>query len=711
MKKMDSEAEGIIGKALSVGHRTLSEYESKRLVSSFGVPISREDLADDLGSALAKAEEIGYPVVLKACAPQLTHKSERGLVEVNLRNEQQLSEAFKSIKQNLNGESAEFLVQEMVRGDRELVAGLIKDTQYGPCVMFGLGGIFTEVLADVAFRVAPLSMSDAREMIGETKTACLLGPVRGLQAVDMEMLCSLLVTLGRIGLEIPQVEQVDLNPLIIGQGRPVAVDALVVLSDGNESESIEKESEPYEKGDLVTFFAPRSVAVIGASGVRHKAGNDVIRNIQANEYSGELYLVNPKGGEIEGMPVFKAISELPDDVDLAIIILPAKANPHAIRECAAKGITSIVLAAGGFAEVDDRGESLQRDLEKAIRESRVRVLGPNTSGHTSTPNNFTSSFFPLGKVPRGNISYVAQTGNFATHTMRYIATAENFGVARVVGMGNKLDIEESEVLEYVGDDPETHAVFCYLESIKKPRQFLETASRITRKKPVVLLKGGSSNEGARAAVAHTAALSSDQRITEAAFRQAGIVQVWHYSHLILAAKAVSFMPLPQGNRVAFLAPSGAMLVALTDLCQRRLGLEVPNVTEETRQRLQEISPDFIRMRNPVDIWPSATLKGVAYAYKEGMEAVLKDPNIDAIVTVLMLTEETGVPPLDFIPELAGRHPEKPIYITFSAEQKLMDEAKAYLEHRRIPTYPLIEQPFEVLSILARCRQAMERQGD
>jgi acyl-CoA synthetase (NDP forming) len=499
MKKMALEAEGIIEEALSVGHRTLSEYDSKRLVSSFGVPISREDLADDLGSALAKAEEIGYPVVLKACTPQLTHKSEKGLVEVNLRNEQQLSEAFKSIKQNLNGESAKFLVQEMVRGDRELMAGLIKDTQHGPCVMFGLGGIFTEVLADVAFRVAPLSMSDAREMIGETKIACLLGAVRGLQAVDMEKLRSLLVTLGRIGLEIPQVEQVDLNPLIISQGHPVAVDALVVLGDSNKAESIKKESKPYEKGDLAKFFAPRSVAVIGASGVRHKAGNDVIRNIQANEYSGELYLVNHKGGEIEGMPVFKAISELPDDVDLTIIIL--------------------------------------------------------------------------------------------------------------------------------------------------------------------------------------------------------------------AAKAVSFMPLPQGNRVAFLAPSGAMLVALTDLCQRRLGLEVPKVTEETRQRLQEISPDFIRMRNPVDIWPSATLKGVAYAYKEGIEAVLKDPNIDAIVTVLMLTEETGVPPLDFIPELAGRHPEKPIYITFSAEQKLMDEAKAYLEHKWIPTYPLIEQPFEVLSILARCRQAMERPGD
>jgi acyl-CoA synthetase (NDP forming) len=460
-------------------------------------------------------------------------------------------------------------------------------------------------------------------------------------------------------------------------------------------------------GNLEKFFEPKSVVVIGASSVPRKPGNDVIRNILANGYSGKLYLVNPKGEEIMGMKVHPSIRDLPEGIDLAIIILPASANPQAVRECAARGIQAIVLAAGGFSEVDEKGEELQEALIKAVRETGVRVIGPNTSGHTSTPHNFTSTFFPLGKIPRGNISYIAQTGNFATHTMRYIITGENFGVARVVGFGNKVDVEESEVLEYYAEDPETKAIFMYLESFKRPKRFFEIAREVTRKKPVVLLKGGSTSEGARAAVAHTAAMAAEDRVIDGALRQAGIVRVYKYSHLFLAAKALACMPLPLGNRVSFSAPSGAMLVVLTDLCRKFWNLEVPNVEERTRQRLQEISPPYIRMRNPVDIWPAAYLQGVEAAYREGTEAVLKDPNIDAVVPILLITDDTGVPSLDFIVELARKYPEKPIYVTFSGEKKHMEAAKAFLEPKGVPTFPLIEEPFEVLSILARCRQAME----
>jgi len=461
-------------------------------------------------------------------------------------------------------------------------------------------------------------------------------------------------------------------------------------------------------GNLEKFFEPKSVVVVGASSVPRKPGNDVIRNILANEYPGKLYLVNPKGGEIMGIKAYPSIQDLPEGIDQAIIILPASANPQAVRDCAAKGIKAIVLAAGGFSEVDEKGEELQEALIKAVRETGVRVIGPNTSGHTSTPYNFTSTFFPLGKIPRGNISYIAQTGNFATHTMRYIITGENFGVARVVGFGNKVDVEESEVLEYYAEDPETKAIFMYLESFKRPKRFFEIAREVTRKKPVVLLKGGSTSEGARAAVAHTAAMAAEDRVIDGALRQAGIVRVYKYSHLFLAAKALACMPLPLGNRVSFSAPSGAMLVVLTDLCRKFWNLEVPNVEERTRQRLQEISPPYIRMRNPVDIWPAAYLQGVEAAYREGTEAVLKDPNIDAVVPILLITDDTGVPSLDFIVELARKYPEKPIYVTFSGEKKHMEAAKAFLEPKGVPTFPLIEEPFEVLSILARCRKAMER---
>lgn len=461
------------------------------------------------------------------------------------------------------------------------------------------------------------------------------------------------------------------------------------------------------KDNLKKLFEPKSVVVVGASATAHKPGNDVVKNILANEYRGEIYLVNPKGGEILGIKVHHSIKELPKGIDLAIIILPAKENIKAIKECADHGIKGFVLAAGGFSEVDNSGKALQEELINVISKTGVRVIGPNTSGHISTPHNFTSSFFPLGKIPKGEISYINQTGNFATHTMRFIMTGEHFGVARVIGLGNKVDVDESEVIEYLTEDIHTKAILMYLESIKYPRKFIEAARKATKIKPVILLKGGISKRGMHAAQAHTAAMASDDRIIEGVLKQAGVVRISKYSNLILTAKALASMPIPKGNRLSFLGPSGAMLVNLTDLCQHRLGLEVPDLEITTLKRLHEISPTYIRMRNPVDIWPAAALHGIEYAYREGMDAVLRDPNVDAIVVILMLTENTGVPPLDFIVELAGKYPEKPVYITFSGDKDLMEGAKAFLEPNSVPTFPMIEDPFETISILVKCRKALK----
>ncbi len=696
--------EAIIEEAILAGKTTISEFDSKKILEAYGISITHEILTDDLAEAEAAAEQIGYPVVMKVCAADVAHKTEQGLLEPGIKNAAELKHAYNNLTTKARELGGRILIQEMVKGPRELVMGLTRDDQFGPCVMFGLGGIFTEALGDVSFRVAPLTEQDAQEMCCEINGHKILEGVRGHEAVRMDLLSQYLKNLGQIGLDHPAVREIDINPLIVRDGQPVAVDALIVLTEPKPKKSEAK----LATGGLEKFFEPQSVAVIGASQTPHKAGNDVIQNILANEFAGKLFLVNPRGGEILGHKVYKSIQDLPESVDLAVIILPAAATPEAIRNCAAKGAKAIVLAAGGFAEVDDKGERLQEETLKAIRDSGVRAIGPNTSGHTSTPHNFTSSFFPLGKVPKGDVSYIAQTGNFATHTMRYIMSWEHYGVARVLGLGNKLDVEESEVLEYYAQDPKTKAIFIYLESFKKPRRFLEVARKVTQSKPVILLKGGATAEGASAAVAHTAALASNDRIIEGALRQAGVVRIYTYSHLFLAAKAISAMPLPKGNRISFLAPSGAILVCLTDLCHHRLGLSVPDVEEKTRQYLQDISPPYIRMRNPVDIWPAATATGVEFAYREGTEAVLKDDNIDAVVMILMLTEETGVPSMDFIVELAERYPEKPLYVTFSGQKKYMDAAKEYLEPRGVPTFPLIEQPFEVLSILARCRKAMDR---
>jgi acyl-CoA synthetase (NDP forming) len=220
----------IIQRAFKKGQKVLSEYESKRVLASYGIPVVKEKLVHDKEAAISTARKIGYPVVLKGCSPEIAHKTEHNLIAVDLRNQTEISRAYDRIWKNMKAVGGAFLVQEMVRGNRELVIGLIRDAQFGPCVMFGLGGIFTEILKDVSFRVAPIDKRDAMEMMGEIKAHKILDAVRGMEAVNADILVQSLIALGQIGLENSHIKEIDVNPMIIRKGIPVAVDALIAVS-------------------------------------------------------------------------------------------------------------------------------------------------------------------------------------------------------------------------------------------------------------------------------------------------------------------------------------------------------------------------------------------------------------------------------------------------------------------------------------------------
>ncbi|MBW1821612.1 MAG: acetate--CoA ligase family protein [Deltaproteobacteria bacterium] len=219
----------IIDDAIKRGQTTLSEYESKQLLASYHIPVTRDIPVEDIKDLIEATQEIGYPVVLKGCSPEIAHKTEKGLIRVDIRNDKEARRAFAEIMNCLNGSEKSVLVQEMIKGKRELVAGLTRDAQFGPCVMFGLGGIFTEMLKDISFRVAPLEKRDALEMMHEIKGHKILDSIRGMDAADLDMLADILIALGKIGMENENIKEIDINPLILSGGKPVAVDALVVL--------------------------------------------------------------------------------------------------------------------------------------------------------------------------------------------------------------------------------------------------------------------------------------------------------------------------------------------------------------------------------------------------------------------------------------------------------------------------------------------------
>jgi len=220
---------GIIETALNEGRKTLSEYESKQILAEYGIPVTREILISDREQLIPAAREIGYPVVLKGCAPEISHKTEQDVIRVDLRSDDELTRAYQEIVSHMETPTKSVLVQEMVRGKRELMAGLTRDVQFGPCVMFGLGGIFTEILKDVSFRLAPIETVDAMDMMNEMRGRKILEGVRGMEPVDLDQMARILVGVGRIGVEVPQIKEIDINPLVIRRGSPVAVDALVIL--------------------------------------------------------------------------------------------------------------------------------------------------------------------------------------------------------------------------------------------------------------------------------------------------------------------------------------------------------------------------------------------------------------------------------------------------------------------------------------------------
>ena len=458
------------------------------------------------------------------------------------------------------------------------------------------------------------------------------------------------------------------------------------------------------------FFKPRSVAIMGASKTPGKAGNEILVNMVANGYAGKIFPVNPEEEEIMGFTSYRSVNDIPEEIDLAVFILPAEKTLEPLRECAKKNVPAVVIASGGYAEVDQQGASLQAEILAVAKASGMRIMGPNTSGLSSTPASLTTTFFPLGKIPRGPISYIAQTGNFATHTMKWIMTGENFGVARVAGLGNKIDLEDAEVLDYLGRDPETKAIMMYVEGFREARGFLEVAREVTKKKPVIILKGGCTEAGAKRAFTHTASLAVNDSLLDAAFRQAGIVRVKRYSDLINAAKGIAFQALPPGRRVSAMAPSGALGVVLADTCES-LGLKMATLSERTIKGLREISASWVSVSNPVDMSPITPILGRVEGYQAVVEMLLQDRSVDVVIPILLASPSIPAERYGFLPELSSCYPQKPIYVSFTGDRQSFEQARAFLEQRSIPVFSPMEEVSETVEILCRCREALNSGSD
>ncbi len=575
--------------------RSLSESESKQLLAGYGVPVVKEVLAKDIDDAVRAAIELKFPVVLKGNGAKLTHKSDRGLVRLGLGNATQVREAAQASRDAAGDDLQGYLIQPMLGGRREFVAGFMRDPMFGPIVMFGLGGVFTEVLDDVVFRAVPIDEMEAESMLGEIKASKLLGQFRGEQAADKKALVNCLLGLSRLAVERPDVAEVDINPLLVGpEGQVCAVDGLVVL----RKETPKTPRPVISPASIGELFHPGSIAFIGASTVLGKWGMSLPANLLAHGYKGDVYLVNPKGGTQWGRPVHKKISEIPGPVDLAVVTIPAAQVRAVIKDLQQKGVKSVLLISSGFAETGADGKALEQQLVQDARDAGMVFLGPNTMGIQNPHANLILTGVHVGPKP-GSTALISQSGNMGVQLLSF-ADSQGLGIRAFGGSGNEAMVAIEDFMEAFEVDELTKTVLLYLESVKDGKRFFDSARRVGKKKPVIVLKGGRTEAGDRAAASHTGAMAGDFRLFEALCRQTGVVSVQQPADMLDASMVFSSLPMPQGRRVAIMTFGGGWGVVTSDLCSDQ-NLRVEPLSDDIVAALDAMLPPYWSRTNPVDL--------------------------------------------------------------------------------------------------------------
>ena len=466
----------------------------------------------------------------------------------------------------------------------------------------------------------------------------------------------------------------------------------------------------YDVNRLKPFFEPESVAVVGASRTPGKGGHNIIENLLRLGYRGKIYPVNPRAKEILGLAAYSSLKDIPEPPELAIIVLPPSLVLKSIEECDTIGIKAVIIESAGFSEMDESGARAEAQIARLAGQAGIRVMGPNSVGTLNPYTNFDASlgrlnriFLPKGSIGRGSVGFIGQTGLFTGVYLPLINS--EIGISKIACLGNKCDVDESDMLEYFGEDPQTRVIAMYLESIKDGQRFLELSRRIVREKPIIVLKSAITEGGARASATHTGSISGKDRVYEAAFRQTGIIRVGNFEQLWDVAKAFVQAPLPPGNRVAIVNLAGSGCVTAVDACVR-YGLRIAELSADTRAKIKTVYPDWWRVRSPVDVWTAIEASGFEKTYTTVTRAALEDDGVDAVIMIMGANDwipGRSVPGL--FTDIRKEYPSKPIMVV-----SMLGDRKVYLRMRQgfqdtgIPCYSVDEDAIVSLAALYRYQQ-------
>jgi len=435
-------------------------------------------------------------------------------------------------------------------------------------------------------------------------------------------------------------------------------------------------SHPVLLKNLKALFNPHTVAVIGASEKQDKLGFHVMKSLTSGGFKGTIVPVNPAAKSVMNLPAFSSLEDFPGEIDLAIVVLPAKLVPGIFHECSRKGVKGIVLISAGFKEIDDsQGGALQKTLAELANEARIPVIGPNTFGMVNLHVDLNASFTPeFSWIPKGGIALVSQSGGIS-HLMGFMAMRQNAGISKIVGLGNRLNVDFPEMVPYLMQDSDTRVLALYLEGLDEPRSLMEAIKETRFAKPVVAYKTGRSRTGDQASLSHTGSLAGRQEIYEGALKQSGVLYVDGAERLLDAARALSLCPLPEGRRVAILSGQAGPGMAASDVCEAE-GMEIVRFRAETQRVINHLLPPLALRTNPVDMGPAwyntSAIEGI-------IGAVMEDRNVDAILLLMMFASANRAAVSGFSDLLLKWKQRKPVIACLIAPPGIWDNEVSRLE--------------------------------
>ncbi|MEK7653163.1 MAG: acetate--CoA ligase alpha subunit [Patescibacteria group bacterium] len=450
--------------------------------------------------------------------------------------------------------------------------------------------------------------------------------------------------------------------------------------------------------NLNNFFHPKSIAVIGASAHEGKVGNDIVRNL-IKSFSGKIYPVNLKEKTVEGLQAYSSILNIASAVDLAVIVIPAQFVPQAVEECGEKKCQNIIIISVGFKEIGRAGEELEKQIAELVKKYGIRVLGPNCLGYISTNPKIDASFgrsFPKA----GNIAFASQSGALGTAVLD-MAQAQHLGFSYFVSMGNKLDINELDLLEYFYADKKTKVILMYLENIADGQRFMEIAKKVSQKKPIIILKAGKTEKGSRAVSSHTGSLAGAAEAYSAAFKQSGIIEAEYLENFFDFAEGFSLQKMPSGNKVAVVTNAGGPGVLVTDVLPQ-YGLELADLSPSIIKKLKANLPEAASVINPVDVLGDAKADRYGFA----LELLIKEKNIDAAIVVLTPQKMTEIKETAQTIGQISKKTKKPIILCFMGEAEI-DKNYAVFKEYSLPQYNFPLQAVKVLGQMLECRKRQE----